>query len=743
MIAKMKRNVSRLKSRSFLCVLLPFFAGAVVSAKPPAFTGQVTEVRVQPGQTLNEALADVGGPVRVRLPAGVTEHDAAITRRATVIIEGAGRDKTILRAAAAVPLIHQTGVWPLDPFDGDVRISDLTYDRAHFAGWNLDPRRKDKETTQKGATILSTSASNNVVFENVKIYRFDFGGGGGELIQGLGVPVYKWNSPDMARHDYVGFHNVIIDFKADGGVRHRHTSGIGGPSLAFSTDRFVFDRDSLIQGHLTQYANPEYTDGTPPAGRGNAGSLSALRFNIWDHALIAGTIREIDYGIIRKGLMQSPDAVIELTGNFPESGFADQTWIGTEVGGGSVIFRGVTLTSEEANPWHDRGLKIGESGRKRVGSVLVEDCTILGRVAPIHALKVDKLTVRNTTIRGGGLASNYTAILAHGVNELVVENVSIGPNKEFTPPQLYEYAIAPPRNKEASIRVENVRATVLRGLFDREPKGSLHKKNITITQATYPPLPPGIEIGLLPRHGFGFGLRGKHAGTPPVPGTFVFPADRYDNPGMPFTAVAGEPQLDPKKGSGRGAIAYDDNYLRLWFSSRFDRGMTWVTQDTGLSGATRLRIGVSGARPGKAEGWYEIDIAATDSRDGEWGGHPKYAAATEVRRYPGGRVVDIDLEASTGSHGGHAVWLYLVAVPWRELGIDPSKGEVSLDLAYIDVKNGELEGVFALDGRTGLLGERSTNNYKRAGLLYYKELERLKAWFEEEEGTRKEQAGKK
>lgn len=56
-----------------------------------------TVVHVKKNQTLNEAIADVEGAVRVILPPGVTYHTEAITRNETVVLKGRGEEVSTLR----------------------------------------------------------------------------------------------------------------------------------------------------------------------------------------------------------------------------------------------------------------------------------------------------------------------------------------------------------------------------------------------------------------------------------------------------------------------------------------------------------------------------------------------------------------------------------------------------------------------------------------------------------------------
>lgn len=385
-------------------------------------TADMTEVRLEPGQSLDDALAQVTGPVLVRLPAGVTEHTEPITREQTVVIRGAGREASTLRPAADVPLVHQGDL--SEPFDGDLVLSDFTYDRAHRSVGDIEP-----------SGVVVSNAGGEVIFRNFRIHRFDFAGRSTPVFRGLGPPVHRVRGAyddDVPRHRYVGFHNAIFDFKHDGGIRNRHNSRTGSGTLVFNTDRFAFDADSVFQGHLTQHADPDQTVGDPPAGRGNAGGLGALAFNVWEHGLIDGTFAEVDYAIIRWGGVASYDGVLEIRCHAPDAGFADQFWTRAKLDGlnGHLIYDGVHLTSADGNPWHDRGLYARGSWK----SVTVRNCIVSGRDAPIDFRngldeRQGRITITDTVIhsrrRGIDIGSSDTVL--EGVK---ISNVHIFPHED-------------------------------------------------------------------------------------------------------------------------------------------------------------------------------------------------------------------------------------------------------------------------------------------------------------------------
>ncbi|MCF7838408.1 MAG: hypothetical protein K9N49_07235 [Candidatus Marinimicrobia bacterium] len=379
----------------------------------------VTEVSVAPGQTLNAALEGVAGAVLVRLPVGVTEHDAPITREATVVIQGQGREVSILRAAADVPLIAQGDL--MQPFAGDLVLSDFTYDRAHRHVGDADPR-----------AIVASNAGGDVIFRHFRVQHFNFGGQLTLFFRGVGPAVHQAKE-ESPRHRYVGFHNAILDYKTGGGIRNRHGGSGGAGQIQFNADRFAFDADSVFQGHLTQHADPAQTVGE--AKRGNAGPLGALHFNIWQHGLVAGEFREVDYAVVRYGGVMSWDGVLEIRAHCPDAGFGDQFWPRAYLPGpnGHLIFDGVFLTSADGNPWHDRGFKAMGDWK----SITVRNCFLSGRDAPIDfasGLRVGQqrqgmVTISDTIIvtRRAGVDIGSHDVILEGVH---INNLHVRPHPD-------------------------------------------------------------------------------------------------------------------------------------------------------------------------------------------------------------------------------------------------------------------------------------------------------------------------
>ena len=386
------------------------WAMAIWLALPAQARDAVTIVEVQPGQTLNAAIADVEGPIMILLPPGVTEHDAAITRNETIIIKGQGMNITTLRPAKSlgpdegVALVtHSAG------FDGDFILEDLTYDRAHQPGITLNP---DVAT---GAEIFRVYARNRVEFRNVAIHHFDYGAREDESNAGTPFVFSRelhWrraaDETETRTKDFI-FRNVHIDFEKGGGIRHRpggqhNTFGIG------SVDRIFIDGDTVFRSHLCQDANPEYTVGPVWRNRGNAGPMYGLRLWVHERALIDGVWHNSDYGAWRTGGPAHPDAVIEWRMDLLNAGYGDQFWQGKVVEGGHMIFKDVRLEGNRTGKlWNDYGLRV-EGGWK---TITVDGCTVINRGHPLSIVNhhndafqtIDQITIRNTTlvpVAGGG-----------------------------------------------------------------------------------------------------------------------------------------------------------------------------------------------------------------------------------------------------------------------------------------------------------------------------------------------------
>lgn len=362
----------------------------------------LTVVNVKPGQTLNAAIADVDGPVCVMLPAGVTEHDAAVTRNATVVIKGQGEGVSILRPAASlgpddgVALIEQS-----EPHDGDLILSDFTYDRMFHPGVTpadpADKPRQDRhdENATTGAIVLHVAAGGRCELRNLYIYHFDFG-----ARENVKTNTLAFNF-DGNHQKAITFENVEIDFKRDGGIRHRP----GARSRAFNfgdVDRLTFDRNCVIRAHLCQSANPEYTVGPVWRNRGKAGTMYGMNARVYEYAFIDGEYIECDYGVSRSVDAATEDAIIEWRMDVLDAGYGDQFWQGRLVDGGHMIFKDVLLTGNTTGElWNDYGLRAHGIWK----TITVDGCTVINRGHPLSFLdpssgsrRQGQITIRNTTL---------------------------------------------------------------------------------------------------------------------------------------------------------------------------------------------------------------------------------------------------------------------------------------------------------------------------------------------------------
>ncbi len=457
--------------------------------------------------------------------------------------------------------------------------------------------------------------------------------------------------------------------------------------------------------------------------------------------------RNCDHGVSRSVTTVEPDAVIEWRMDVLNAGYGDMFWQSPralddrEGLKGHMIFKDVRMVGHTTGElWNDMGIR-AFGGWK---SVLIDGCTVVRRNGCVqvvstqdeHSDRVGQVTIRDVTVRG----PDITGVRVGGyekIGGLTIDDVNVYATRERPS---FPYGIGVEETGEGGglFTIRDVRVDGhLEEPFEIRtgPQTTLETSNLHARLATFPPLPEGVDVGLMPREGFGFGLAGTHADRPPVPGTFQFPTGRVERPGISFTPVVGDPKLDA---TGRCQIAYFARHLRLWFRIKKDRQLTRA-DGPDPTGATRLRIGLAQGRPGEAKQWYEIDVAPTKRKIGPWNesyDHPKYAPATRVRRFAGDEPADIALKAEVGRH--NVVWQYLIQIPWKAVGIDPSNGRIRLDLGYIDVKNGQREGVWALGGKTSLIGAGGTKHYKRAALLRQDELKQLKLYFEEMQQNRQQ-----
>ena len=408
-----RRNpiVNRILAASCVFACCAAVQASLAAAETP------TVVEVKPGQTLNEAIAGVAGPICVLLPAGVTEHDAAITRATTVIVKGQGRDVSILRPSAGLgPDKGVALVQHNDPFDGDLILSDFTYNRAHHPG--VTPGKEAKPTT--GATILHVGAEGRVILRNLAIYHFDFGARENQETATTAFVMARpgqraaWvlagRQPDEYHQEEIRFENVLIDFEKDGGIRHR--PGVQARAFSFGlVDRLVFDADCVVRGHLCQDANPEYTVGPVWRDRGNAGTMYGMAAAVYEYALIDGVYWNCDYGVSRTVDAATEDAVIEWRMDVLNAGYGDQFWQGRLVNnGGHMIFKDVRLVGNRTGElWNDYGIRAEGSWK----TITVDGCTVINRGNPLTIVnhhdaqhqKIDQITIRNTTlvpVGGGG-----------------------------------------------------------------------------------------------------------------------------------------------------------------------------------------------------------------------------------------------------------------------------------------------------------------------------------------------------
>ncbi|MFW6059070.1 MAG: hypothetical protein ACODAQ_02745, partial [Phycisphaeraceae bacterium] len=377
-----------------------------------AQAAEPTVVHVQPGQTLNEAIAEVEGPVCAMLPAGVTEHDAPITRRATVIVKGQGEDVSTLRPSAALGPDEGVALVQHDEaFAGDLILSDFTYDRAFHPG--ITPGKESAATT--GATVLHVGAEGRVILRNLSIHHFDFGaredqetGSVAFLMARASGQRWDWivrgDHPADYHQKEILFENVTIDFKKDGGIRHRP----GARSRAFDfglVDRLTIDQDCVFRAHLCQNANPEYTVGPVWRDRGKAGTMYGMNAMVHEYALIDGVYWNCDYGVSRSINPVHEDAVIEWRMDVHNAGYGDQFWHGRAIDGGHMLFKDVRLVGNRTGElWNDYGLRTHGDWK----SITVENCIAINRGHPLSIVDMEHqgpITIRNTTlvpVGGGG-----------------------------------------------------------------------------------------------------------------------------------------------------------------------------------------------------------------------------------------------------------------------------------------------------------------------------------------------------
>ncbi|MCF7837877.1 MAG: hypothetical protein K9N49_04535 [Candidatus Marinimicrobia bacterium] len=408
---------------------------AVSMAFPAQARDNISVVAVAPGQTLNAALADVEGPVMILLPAGVTEHDAAITRNETVIIKGQGMNITTLRPAArlgpdeGVALVAQTA-----GFDGDFIIEDLTYDRAHHPG-----ETPDDPAVATGAEIFRVYARTRVEFRNVAIHHFDYGAREGQnnatrpFVFTQPRPWREAPSETETRTRDMIFRNVHIDWERGGGIRHRPGGQHGTFNLGV-VDRLLIDGDCVFRSHLCQDANPEYTVGPVWRGRGNAGPMFGLTLYVAERAYIDGVWHNSDYGAWRGGGPIHPDAVIEWRMDLLNAGYGDQFWHRPSAGPNPpeeawahMIFKDVRLEGHRTGKlWNDYGIR----ARGHWKTITFDGCTSINRGHPLAVEGVSgeenqgRVVIRNCTVSpvgGGGPGvligdfQHYESILIDGL----------------------------------------------------------------------------------------------------------------------------------------------------------------------------------------------------------------------------------------------------------------------------------------------------------------------------------------
>ncbi|MCF7837508.1 MAG: hypothetical protein K9N49_02665 [Candidatus Marinimicrobia bacterium] len=689
-------------------------AGWVTAAV--AAPGQPTVVHVQPGQTLNAAIADVAGPVMILLPPGVTEHDAAITRNETVIIRGAGEAVTTLRPAAAlgpddgVALVTQT-----EGYDGDFILEELTYDRAHHPGVTPgDP------AVRTGANILLVSAQNRVVLCNVSIHHFDYGAREGEANAGTpfvftevvastaDLGVYRFHTRDME------FRNVTIDFEKGGGIRHR--PGRPHDTFQFGTvDRILIDADCVFRSHLCQDANPAYTVGPVWNNRGNAGPMYGIRLWVYERALIDGVWHNSDYGAWRNGGPASTDAVLEWRMDLLNAGYGDQFWQGPgrygrpvrfDAPAGHMIFKDVRIEGNRTGKlWNDYGLRAFGDWKR----ITVEDCTVLNRGHTLmfgRGRHLGDVTIRNVTLAPS--ANGREAILIRNyerIDSLEIDNVTImaDPGEEQA---YYTTGIRIQDVKSAGpITIRNVRAEgFLQHAFDDQtgPEVTVVTSNIVGRQTAFT-LPEGFDFALMPRR----------VGNPRNPRP-----DYHYGTEMPGYFQGAE-VLTPVSGDATIAwgminLSYTREAFHLYVSFQRDEISPLAGDD--FSTADRLRIGLALGAPDAVATWYEIEVAAAEGADSE----PLSQARARLRRYPGGEEVALGgIEVGRLERKGQR---WGVTIPWAAVGIDPIEESffidrrLCVDLAYIDVDAGREVARYQFMGRSGILADKHIQGFKQVFL---------------------------
>jgi len=641
--------------KSAACALLPCFLYATPTAA-------MKDVAVEPGQSLNEALAAVEGPVRAILPVGVTEHTAPLTREATLIIKGQGREASTLRAAADVPLIQQGDL--MKPFDGDLILSGFTYDRAHRTLGDY-PRG----TPPMDMAVIRSNAGGRVVFKDFKVMHFNLDGQTSAFFRGVGPTAHR-TEMDSPRHEYVGFHNFEIDYKAGGGIRNRPNNRAGFPTLQFNADRFIFDEDSKFQGHLVQHADPAQTVGEPPKGRGNAGGLGALSFNVWDYALVDGEFREVDYAIIRHCGVFGKDGLLEIRCFAPDSGYADQFWPHAKGEGknGHLLYDGVVLTSAKGNPWQDRGFK----GHRNWKTMTVRNCIINGRDAPIdfsakNSGQQGLVTIADTIIysaRTGVMIGNKDTEL-EGVH---IDNLTVRPDPESVEGDFFREAVLLVEKTDGTPAFHQISNVYADGYMDEiivsrlNPESILQVSDIGGRRAERESLVEDADpLGTVPR-------RSMTVDGIPSEANEMEPIATVED----FNNLEGFPRLDVYM-----THATEGVYLLVIVGTESLGNDSELLRKTWHGDA--LQFAITHGQPGEQSGYVLFDLALHDER-GKHVFRRNFWSNQDLRT----GLLDLEetgIELEVAFDPEEEIAVYEVYFPWEEIGLPaPWYDSFSIDL---------------------------------------------------------------
>jgi len=738
----MKNLLTHVKKNKIICtgvliVLLMLIAckTSQVKQKPkpkqilkPALIKKAVEesgaktIKVKKGQTLNQAIADVKGPVYVILPEGITEHDKAITRNETIIIQGQGEKQSTLKPSEnlgpddGIGLVTQT-----KGYEGDFIIADLTYDRNFHPGCT-----PENQYIKTGANIFTVSAKIRVEFRNVTIHHFDFGAREGErnancpfsftkiIMRNRKKGVYKYHTKELL------FKNVTIDFKKNGGIRHR--PGGHHKSFEFGTvDKLEIDKDCLFVGHLCQNADPKNTVGKVWRNRGNAGPLYGMLLYVYEEAYIDGVWSNSDYGAWRNGGVVTEDAVVEWRMDLLNAGYADQFWhrpfyYGTPeepVDGqaGHMIFKDVLQTSHNTDAlWHDYGLRTGGDWK----SITVKDCKLIGRGHPlsfIWASNQGHITVSNVTI----VARRKPAlqIIAHNIEGLEIDGLKVSVHPDSKGGYTKAIEIIEDGKGGGQFTIKNVQAEgyVEQLLNDETGENTTIDKINVRGQKAEITVPEGAALGMIPKN-----LSHPHKPRPPwhtskeKPGVYM-PLNYV------FSVARGKPTVQKK---GIATMSYTREAFHLFLEVRGDDVST--VKDGVLENADRVRIGLALGKPGDVDTWYEVEVAASE------GEKPIERTRVQIRQYPGGEVIEPETPIKAGrtnpKKDKYDRMRWGILIPWAAVDINPNdemfwvKRELSVDLAYIDVDDGKESGVFQFMGKSGILEQKTPEKFKYAALMF-------------------------